>query len=121
MRAKLLSYHQQRPNSLFRLPHAAMEWKIEEFAFIDSDSIRAEGHLRLTSLYEQERKTLLAKLPEAYKSRFRTVGFYHDKPVMIVSPYDVPYGETRRLWMEAFFKVSVRHMHIGARRRSALP
>jgi hypothetical protein len=98
-----------------------MEWKIEEFAFIDSDSIRAEGHLRLTSLYEQERNTLLAKLPEAYKSRFRTVGFYHDKPVMIVSPYDVPYGETRRLWMEAFFKVSVRHMHIGARRRSALP
>jgi hypothetical protein len=94
--------------------HDNMEWKIENFTFIDSESIRAECHLSLTYLYEQERKTILGKLPEAYKARFRTVGFYQDKPVMIVSPYDVPYGESRRLWMEAFFKVSEAFMRLIA-------
>lgn len=83
-----------------------IEWKIENFAFIDSESIRAEWTSSFKDLYEVERISILSKLPDSYKMRFRTIGFYENKPIMIVSPYDVPHGEIRRLWMEAFFKVS---------------
>jgi hypothetical protein len=76
-------------------------------SFIDADSIRAAGHFYLTRGYEAERQRLLARLPAAYQSRWRTVGFVQNKPVMIIGLYDVPYGPIRRLWMEAFAKVRV--------------
>jgi hypothetical protein len=75
--------------------------------FIDADSIRAAGQTYLTRRYEAERQQILGMLPAAYQSRWRTVGFVDDKPVMIVGLYDVPYGPIRRLWMEAFVKVRV--------------
>jgi hypothetical protein len=74
-------------------------------AFIDADSVRAAGHMYLTRRYEAERQRILARLPAAYQSRWRTVGFVQGKPVMVVGLYDVPYGPIRRLWMEALCKV----------------
>jgi hypothetical protein len=62
--------------------------------------------------FENAKRELLSQLPKPYIDRFGQVGFgkYSKKfyPVMILSPYDVPYGppaNIREGWMETFEKV----------------
>lgn len=87
------------------LPDNPNFWVIDNFAFIDSETIRNEWTLSFSSLFAEEKRCLLEKLPKAYKGRFREAGFFQGRPVLILSPYDVPHGIVRRQWMEAFFKV----------------
>ena len=70
--------------------------------FVDEESIIATSREVLKQQYEAESAAVLRSLTDDYKARFRTAGFCRDKPVQILSPYDVPPGEMRKKWFEKF-------------------
>jgi hypothetical protein len=59
--------------------------------------------------FEQEREVILAQLPRKVKDMIGEIGFTKwgkiNFPVLILSPYDVPPGEVRDMWREAFERV----------------
>ena len=59
--------------------------------------------------FEQEKETVLSKVPSSIKKMFGQIGFArwgkNHLPALIMSPYAVPPGPARQIWMDMFGKV----------------
>ena len=59
-------------------------------------------------MFEAQRDKVLSRLPDEYKRQFGQLGFHDTQhPVLIVSPYDVPPGPVRSMWMHQFEAVRI--------------
>ena len=45
------------------------------------------------------------KLPEAHRNSFGAMGFYKEHTVLVVSPYSVPPGNLRTMWLSKYAEV----------------
>lgn len=72
-----------------------------DFMFTDEASI-AKG---LRSLVKDAQARVLETLGEANTRKFNTVGFCQQRPVQILSPFQLPLGPLRRAWKTAFDEV----------------
>jgi len=71
------------------------------FFFADDASIRS----LVTRVSMNEQAHVLEALGETYTAAFQTVGFCHQRPVQILSPFAFPPGPERRSFLEAFTEV----------------
>lgn len=60
--------------------------------------------------FEKSREEILKKIPKKYSNMFGSIGFTKWNkgtiiPVLILSPYEVPPGAVRQMWMDMFAKV----------------
>ena len=68
-----------------------------DFVFVDQASVDAAA--------EGERQQVMDELSEPYLSCLSSLGFCKKKPVYVCSPYDVPVGPHRKMWMEQFVQL----------------
>ena len=80
--------------------------RADGYIFANNES--ALEHLRLEArrLFHHEKETVLMKLPEAHRKSFGVMGFYKDHTVLVVSPYSVPPGNLRTMWLSKLAEVS---------------
>jgi hypothetical protein len=67
--------------------------------------------------FEEERDSILARLPQDYKQMFHQIGFVKGRtdflPCLILSPYEVSVGPVRSEWLERFHSVSTLRIDDG--------
>ena len=84
----------------FRLP-------LSDSGFIFTDNQTALRHLRAEarSLFQREKELVLSKLTERHRQSFGQMGFHKERAVLIISPYSVPPGPVRAMWMDKLIEV----------------
>lgn len=82
----------------------------QTFLSLNPDALEARVVEFVHRLEVEESERLLSSLPPSYVARFRDVAFFDDHPVIILSPFDVPIGLTRKTWMDCYD--SVRHASV---------
>lgn len=83
--------------------------------FVTGETITKGSRRILKDCWTKETQSVLGELPESYKAAFRSVGYCNGKHVQILSPYDVPPGKMRLMWMESFEKVRVVNIQPAAK------
>jgi hypothetical protein len=79
-----------------------------QYIFTDENSIVRQMQQIAKNQFALERADILLHLPTSYKQRFGSMAFLVEtwvQPVLLVSPYDVPPGPLRAMWMEWFLEV----------------
>lgn len=75
---------------------------VKSLKFVDEESFIHHAKGLLKRECESEKELVLNSLSTTYKEKFRTIGFCHEQPIQILSPYDVPPGEWRKRWFEEY-------------------
>ena len=72
----------------------------------DKESLqKATQDQLLNQLADYERQQVDDNLPSSYKERFGEFAFVDHLPVLILHPYDTPFGPQRKQWIQQFEKV----------------
>lgn len=58
-------------------------------------------------MFECEKEAVLSKLPEKHRASFGAMGYHKEHTVLVVSPYSVPPGKLRTMWLAKFAEVRV--------------
>jgi hypothetical protein len=88
--------------------HRSKHASPSEYIFVDTASIERHMRREARKLFVLERADILMQLPASYKRNFGRVVFWMKKypmPVLCVSPYEVPPGTLRGLWVQRFLEV----------------
>lgn len=90
----------QSSSQMGAFPTATTTTTQRDYYCMDDASIRG-----LVEVLAQERAHILQALGSTYKASLHSVGFCQEKPVQIVSPFDLQPGKLRRSFLETFAAV----------------
>ncbi|GKY94046.1 hypothetical protein MPSEU_000371300 [Mayamaea pseudoterrestris] len=74
---------------------------------IFANNLAALQHLKVEArkLFNREKEMVLSKLSEVHRNSFGAMGFYKEHTVLVVSPYSVPPGKLRTMWMNTLVEM----------------
>lgn len=72
---------------------------------VDERSIVEGFSHAVKALTAKERHEVFSQLPNFHVEKFGSLGYCHERPAQIISPFEVPPVTLRRKWIDVFFEV----------------
>jgi hypothetical protein len=91
----------------FPLLAERLHFGVGSCGYVFANNLSALRHIRneARNLFHREKELVLSKLSETYRKSFGAMGFYKEHTVLVVSPYSVPPGKLRTMWMDKLAEV----------------